>query len=104
MNQPLVLAVCAGCGYAAFPQRLLCPRCGGRRWHSRAAREGFIEATTTLRRGPGRDYDPPVALALVRLADGPLVVARLERDAPSGDAVALALDSSGAPVARAGSR
>ena len=99
MSRALVFGVCAACGYAAFPERLLCPRCGGRRWQPREARAASVELTTTLRRGPGRDYDPPVALALVRLADGPLVVARLARAAGSGDAVDLSLDPSGAPVA-----
>ena len=94
-----MLAVCARCGYAAFPERLLCPRCGARWWQSREAREGIVEATTALRRAPGRDHDPPVALALVRLAEGPLVVVRLEREAGRGEAVALSLDSSGAPIA-----
>ncbi len=99
MSEPFFVSACLRCGYAAFPERLLCPHCGERRWRPREVREGVVEARTRLHRAPGRDYDPPVAIALVRVPDGPLVVARLEGEIPTGCMVTLSVEG-GAPVAR----
>ena len=97
------VSVCRECGYGAFPERLLCPRCGGALWEHREAPEGIVEATTRLHRAPGRTCEKPVAIALVRVPAGPLVVARLERDVAAGERVELALDDR-APVARGRAR
>ncbi len=101
MSEPFVVSVCLRCGYAAFPERLLCPRCGGDRWERREAREGVVESQTRLHRAPGRDYRPPLTLALVRLPSGPLVVARLDGEVPTGRMVTLSVEG-GAPVGRSG--
>ncbi|MDQ3875015.1 MAG: flavin reductase, partial [Actinomycetota bacterium] len=98
VSEPFFVSVCLRCAYAAFPARLLCPSCGEERWKLRAVDEGVVESRTRLHRAPGRNYDPPVAIALVRVPDGPLVVARLEGDVASG-IVTLALEG-GVPVAR----
>ena len=99
MSEAFFVSFCSRCGYAAFPERLLCPRCGGERWKRREAGEGVVDSRTRIHRAPRRSYSPPVALALVRVTGGPLVVARLEDEVAIGGAVALALDG-GAPVAR----
>ncbi len=101
MSETFFVFVCSRCDYAAFPARLLCPRCGGEHWKRREVREGVVESRTRLHRAPGRDYRPPVAVALVRVPEGPLVVARLEGELATGERVALALEG-GAPVARSG--
>lgn len=98
MRRPFVVSVCAECGYAAFPDRLLCPRCGEARWERREAPAGVVESTARLHRAPGRDYRPPIEIALVRLRCGPLVVARAEDELAPGDPVTLALET-GAPLA-----
>jgi flavin reductase (DIM6/NTAB) family NADH-FMN oxidoreductase RutF len=101
VSEPLFVSVCLPCGYVAFPERLLCPHCGEERWKLREVREGLVESRTRLHRAPGRDYRPPVAIALVRVPGGPLVVARLESEVPTSRVVTLALER-GAPVARGG--
>jgi uncharacterized OB-fold protein len=103
VSEPFVVAVCSRCGYAAFPERLLCPRCGGERWKRRQAAEGVVDSRTRIHRAPRRDFNPPVVLALVRVPGGPLVVARLEDEVAIRGAVALALEA-GAPVARSRQR
>lgn len=103
MSEPFFVSVCLRCGYVAFPERLLCPHCGEGRWKPREAREGIVESHTRLHRAPGRDYRPPMAIALVRVPDGPLVVARLEGEVAAGRVVTLAVEG-GAPVARGGGR
>ena len=103
MSEPFVVSFCSRCGYAAFPERLLCPRCGGERWKRRETGEGVVDARTRIHRAPRRDFNPPVVLALVRVPGGPLVVSRLEDEVAPGAAVALALDA-GAPVARSRQR
>lgn len=93
------VAVCMACGARAFPERLLCPVCGGGDWRREWAERGVLEEVTALHRSPGRSYEPPVRLATVRLASGPRVVARLDHDLVPGMQVALDVEG-GAIVAR----
>ena len=74
--------VCAACGRAVFPRRLLCPDCGGTQWRSESVDAGVLEATTE-RDGAGA----------VRTPLGPLLIARLERN-PRPDAE-ITLDEDG---------
>lgn len=94
------VSACTTCGARWFPQRLLCPTCGGadlrRAWET----DGVVEETTSLRRVPGRTLAEPVLLATVRLAGGPHVVARLATALAAETAVTVDVDG-GAPVARA---
>jgi uncharacterized OB-fold protein len=90
--------VCARCGHGVFPERSLCPRCGAGEWALREIARGRVEEETTVLRAPV-PLDGPVRLALVRLADGPLVIARLERDAARGDEVEVTYQD-GVPIVR----
>jgi uncharacterized OB-fold protein len=84
------IPVCATCGRAVFPPRVLCPQCGGREWRDEPVDGGVVERSTE------RDG---TAIATVRTPLGPVLVARLLGDAAAGDAVVL--DADGAvPVAR----
>jgi uncharacterized OB-fold protein len=65
---------CSACAAHWFPERLRCPKCGGRlQWVP--AGEGTVEQHTTLRRQNG------TTLASVRLDAGPVVIARLTDEA-----------------------
>ncbi len=87
----LRIAVCDSCGRAAFPPPFLCPACGAGKWREEEASAGTLEAVAD--RGETR-------LGAVRLAQGPLVIARVEGDAQAGAEVSLAQDGD-VPVARA---
>ncbi len=79
-----------------FPERLWCPGCGAGELSHGPAGPGRLEEETTLRRSA-----EPVRLGTVRLDAGPLVIARLSRDARAGMQVRLELTPSGAVWARA---
>ena len=83
--------VCASCGRAVFPRRLLCPDCGGREF-----RDEQVE-TATLEDFSDRGE---VKLGAVRAPSGPLLIARLEGDPRRGGEVSLGEDGD-VPVARA---
>jgi uncharacterized OB-fold protein len=87
----LEVQVCEGCDRAFFPDRALCPACGGRAFRCEPAGAGTVEETTV--RGT-------VHVASVRLRKGPVVIARSGEDIAAGAKVAL-LDDDGAPVATA---
>ena len=76
----LRVQVCAACGEAVFPERVLCPRCGSRDWHEAPAGPGTAEQVTTHRAGG--------EIASVALDAGPVVVARADGVLP-GSRVAL---------------
>lgn len=77
----LPVPVCAACRAAAFPPRVLCPRCGGAEWIAEPVESGIVEAVTE------RDG---TRIAAVRTPLGPVVIVRLETDARPGDSVSLA--------------
>lgn len=83
--------VCTSCGARLFPERLLCPRCGGGEFRIELADRGRVEEVTVLRRAPGRDVDPPVRLATVALEAGPRIVARVEGALDVGDEATVAV-------------
>jgi uncharacterized OB-fold protein len=80
---------CERCGTNAFPDRLWCPGCGAGELRHVPAGPGHIEEETTLRRPTN-----PVRLGTVRLDTGPLVIARLSREARTGTQVHLELTPS----------
>ncbi len=88
----LRVQLCEGCGYAVFPPRALCPRCGSRDWREEPAGPGTVEQVTTLRAGG--------LAASVALDAGPVVVARASEGLAPGARVTLD-DQGGAPTARA---
>jgi hypothetical protein len=87
----LRIPICAACGRAVFPQRLLCPDCGGAEWRHEPVDAGVLEAATE------RDG---VHVGLVRTPLGPVLVARVEGEHHPGAQVALDEDGD-VPVARA---
>jgi uncharacterized OB-fold protein len=85
------VGVCMRCGHRVFPDRLLCPVCGGGDWRREWLVDGVVEEVTLLHRSPGNVHEPPVRLATVRLGSHVRVVARLESDLPPGSRVAVDL-------------
>ena len=100
MKDGVPVAVCSRCRHAAFPDPLLCSRCGSSDWRREWIAAGVVEDATLVRRAPG-GIAAPVRVGTVRLSGGPRVVARLEPGASAGAAVMLGYDD-GVPVARAG--
>ena len=88
----LSIPVCATCGNPTFPQLFLCPSCAGTTWRYEPVERGHVEGSTVNARDG-------VHVGLVRVALGPLVVARVEGAAEVGDEVALDQDGL-VPVAR----
>jgi uncharacterized OB-fold protein len=82
---------CTACGVHLFPERLRCPRCGGRSFERVPAGPGRVEERTRLRDGP--------RLGSVRLDKGPVVIARVEVDT---EAVRLEHRPDGAITAQRG--
>jgi uncharacterized OB-fold protein len=80
---------CETCGTSLFPARLRCPDCGGTRFTQGNAGPGSVEEETTLRRAPTHVAPTHVRLGSVRLAAGPVVIARLEHGATAGANVRL---------------
>ncbi|HEX4032843.1 MAG TPA: zinc ribbon domain-containing protein [Solirubrobacteraceae bacterium] len=76
----LTVQACTGCGHVRWPPRPVCPRCGATGFDARPARHGVVEESTRV---------GDVGLASVRLDAGPVVIARLVYDAPSGAPVEL---------------
>ena len=97
MTSAVPVLVCEQCGAALFPARLLCPRCGGSRWREEPVDAGVVEETTVVRRAPG-GLRRPVLLGSVRLAAGPVVIARLEPGVEAGARVRVSMEG-GVPVA-----
>jgi uncharacterized protein len=90
--------ICRACGHAVFPQRLLCPNCGGADWREEAAERGALEELTEAVFRTGGEHVTR-RLASVRTDQGPVVIARVLDDAQRGAAVTLAL-SDGAVTGR----
>ena len=99
MSRGFAYRVCRTCGFAVFPPRLLCPKCGGASWERRLATDGVLEDATTLWRAPGGVPGGPIRLGTVRLDAGPALVVRLHSDAAPRVRVALETVA-GAPHAR----
>lgn len=82
--------VCEGCERAVFPHRLLCPDCGGRYFRTEEVQDGVL--VDFADRGDAK-------VGVVRVAQGPLLIVRVEGDPERGSCVALDLDGD-VPVAR----
>jgi uncharacterized OB-fold protein len=82
---------CSACQEAIFPPRELCPKCGhGESTELRFSGTGEVYSFTTLFHPPeGFTEAVPYVVALVRLAEGPLVSAQLTDVAP--DAVRIGM-------------
>lgn len=87
----VLLQTCVSCGHRHYPAMLLCARCGRAEFTAAEADAGEVVVTTTLRHRLNGAMEMPVTLATVRIAGGPLVVARLEQSAEVGSRVSLRL-------------
>lgn len=76
----LRLPVCEDCGRAHFYPRARCPHCGGARlvWREATGR-GTLASWTVVHRAPSPDFaaEVPYTVALVKLAEGPQLMARV---------------------------
>lgn len=77
----VALQTCDGCGAQWFPDRLLCPRCGGRTFTRSEVRRARVHEVTTLVEGH--------RIAGLVTESGVPLVARLLGDAQEGDEVSL---------------
>jgi scaffold protein (connect acetoacetyl-CoA thiolase and HMG-CoA synthase) len=75
----LVGEVCPHCDAKIFPPRDVCPNCGGEAKTAFAfSGKGEVFSYTTIYEAPaGFDENSPYTVALVKLAEGPLVTAQL---------------------------
>jgi uncharacterized OB-fold protein len=71
--------VCDNCGNAIFPPRDVCPHCAEERQHwTNLSGQGEVYSYTTMFSAPnGFEEYLPYTMALVKLAEGPLVTAQL---------------------------
>ncbi|MHB8605619.1 MAG: Zn-ribbon domain-containing OB-fold protein [Thermoplasmatota archaeon] len=82
-------AHCKNCGHTMFPPRALCPKCRhasvGKLEPKRLAGEGVVEEFTVVHKAPvGFELQAPYVMALVKLAEGPRVLAQIV-DTKPGD-------------------
>jgi uncharacterized OB-fold protein len=71
--------VCEACGNTIFPPRDVCPHCAEQkqRWTNLSGR-GEVYSYTTMYSAPlGFEEYTPYTMALVRLAEGPMITAQL---------------------------
>lgn len=80
------LQVCASCSTRWFPDRLLCPQCGGSAFDHVPEERGVVEESTTLSDG--------VVIATVRVSSDVRLVARLHGTAAPGSTVPVTHDPS----------
>ncbi|MBU2610168.1 MAG: Zn-ribbon domain-containing OB-fold protein [Chloroflexi bacterium] len=75
----LVGEVCPHCEAKIFPPRDVCPACGGEAKTAYAfSGKGEVYSYTTIYEAPaGYDESAPYTVALVKLAEGPLLTAQL---------------------------
>jgi uncharacterized OB-fold protein len=85
----LDLFVCASCGRAVFPRRLLCPDCGASEFRREPVETGVLEAAA----------EREVRVGAVRTPLGPLAITRIEGAAKPGAEVSLDQDGD-TPLAR----
>jgi uncharacterized OB-fold protein len=87
-------SACAGCGEITFPPRDVCPRCGSTEIQPRRlSGRGEIYSYSTVFHGPnGFAEYVPYLVALVRLAEGPLVAAQLTDVDPNGVSIGMQVE------------
>ena len=87
----LVAPYCAACDLVIWYPRSACPRCLATELGERAlSGRGRVVATAVVHRTPARELEAetPLRVATIELAEGPLVVARVDGDVQPGTAVA----------------
>jgi len=75
----LVGGRCSSCGRLTFPRRPVCPDCGSEKSEDfRFSGRGEVYSYATMYKAPvGFEQDIPYVVALVKLAEGPLITAEL---------------------------
>lgn len=77
-RRQLLVQRCASCGAAQHYPRRSCTACSGTDLAmTAAAGEATLHSFTTVWRSPHPDLVPPYVVALVRLAEGPLLLTRV---------------------------
>jgi uncharacterized OB-fold protein len=91
----LVIQHCAACGNFQHYPRAICSHCGAaddQLSFVEVDGSATLESFTVVERSPRADLAPPYTVALVRLAQGPVLLSHLvDCDSPECD-MALALD------------
>lgn len=88
---------CTDCQNVQYPPKALCTGCGSMDHLTQVASTGAgtVDTFTVVHRGPRPELEVPYTVARVRLAEGPVVLTRLEPAVPGetgwtiGDAVVL---------------
>jgi uncharacterized OB-fold protein len=97
MSAPFTVALCAVCGHAAYPPRILCPVCASSDWTRRLADTGVVEEVT-VRRPVTKHRQLPwgnwldqeeTRLGTVKTDLGPRIVCRVPEGVGPGDRVSL---------------
>ncbi len=94
----LTVQSCTACGAVQHPPKALCTGCGSMAHLTQvdAAGTGTVDTFTVVHRAPRPELSAPYTVARVRLAEGPVVLTRLEPAVPGetgwriGDPVAVA--------------
>ena len=70
---------CTGCGFTAFPRRIVCPECGNREFETiKLKNEGELVTYTVIRVATTQFVDQaPYAVGIVKLDDGVQIMAQL---------------------------
>lgn len=84
------VSVCASCGRAAFPPRLVCRHCGSLAWRAEPEPEGVLRYATLVRRKLAANQEAaPPRVGLVVTDRGLRVVVGVDEGAESGARVRL---------------
>lgn len=88
----LLIQTCDACGHHQHPPRAVCTGCGSTQHltHVEANGAAVVDAVTVVHRAPAGGFEPPYAVARVRLAEGPVLLTNTPVDVAIGDAVRLA--------------
>ncbi len=89
MTTGLTVWKCAGCGALYFPERYLCPACGGHVFDTTTVAEGVIEELTMVRHVIGQQDGTPKPIATVLIDGGARILAGVLDDAGPHDRVVL---------------
>jgi uncharacterized OB-fold protein len=73
----LRLQQCSGCEGTYFPPRPFCPRCGGRDVEVVAASGRATLASYVISHLPAPGFEPPYAIAIVELEEGPTMLTNI---------------------------
>lgn len=83
----LLVQHCPACGHNQLYPRSICTSCHGRELtYVEASGRGTIYSFSEVHRAPDPAFTPPYIVALVRLEEGPVVMANIVEGEPACDA------------------